>query len=81
MLSTGQTRELFRLALPMVVSQSAFALMVFTDRLFLSRIDALHIASALGGGVTFFVSVSLFLGVMSYATALVAQYYGSGQME
>ncbi|QIB67506.1 MATE family efflux transporter [Kineobactrum salinum] len=65
----------------MVVSQSAFALMVFTDRLFLSRIDALHIASALGGGVTFFVSISLFLGVMSYATALVAQYYGSGQLQ
>ncbi|MBM69992.1 MAG: MATE family efflux transporter [Haliea sp.] len=65
----------------MVVSQSAFALMVFTDRLFLSRIDALHIASALGGGVTFFVSVSLFIGVMSYATALVAQYYGSGQLQ
>ncbi|PLW83419.1 MATE family efflux transporter [Kineobactrum sediminis] len=64
----------------MVVSQSAFALMIFTDRLFLSRIDALHIASALGGGVTFFVSVSLFLGVMSYATALVAQYYGAGQL-
>ncbi|MEZ5555535.1 MATE family efflux transporter [Haliea sp.] len=81
MLSTGQTRELLRLALPMVVSQSAFALMVFTDRLFLSRIDALHIASALGGGVTFFVSVSLFIGVMSYATALVAQYYGSGQLQ
>ncbi len=81
MLNTGELRELFRLALPMVVSQSAFALMVFTDRLFLSRIDALHIASALGGGVTFFVSVSLFLGVMSYATALVAQYYGAGQLQ
>lgn len=81
MLRTGQTRELFRLALPMVVSQSAFALMVFTDRLFLAQIDALHITSAMGGGVTFFVSVSLFLGVMSYATALVAQYYGSGQTE
>jgi multidrug resistance protein, MATE family len=81
MLSTGQTRELFRMALPMVVSQSAFALMVFTDRLFLSRIDALHIASALGGGVTFFLSVSLFIGVMSYATALVAQYYGSGRLD
>ncbi|WP_241505754.1 MATE family efflux transporter [Parahaliea mediterranea] len=80
MFSAATLRELFRLALPMVVSQSAFALMVFTDRLFMSRIDALHIASALGGGVTFFVTIALFQGVISYATALVAQYLGSGQL-
>lgn len=80
MLSVKETRELFRLALPMVVSQSAFALMVFTDRLFMAQIDALHIASALGGGVTYFVTVSLFIGVMSYATALVAQYQGAGEL-
>ena len=79
MYSTATLKELFRLALPMVVSQSAFALMVFTDRLFMSRIDAVHIASALGGGVTFFVTISFFMGMISYATALVAQYYGSGQ--
>lgn len=80
MFSAVTLRELFRLALPMVVSQGAFALMIFTDRLFLSRIDATHIASSLGGGVTFFVTLSLFMGVISYATALVAQYYGSGQL-
>ncbi|MFV0276742.1 MAG: MATE family efflux transporter [Parahaliea sp.] len=81
MFSAATLRELFRLALPMVVSQSAFALMVFTDRLFMSRIDALHIAAALGGGVTFFVTVALFQGVIAYATALVAQYYGAGQYD
>lgn len=79
MYSHATLKELFRLALPMVVSQSAFALMVFTDRLFMSKIDALHIAAALGGGVTFFVSIAFFMGVIAYATALVAQYYGSGQ--
>lgn len=72
-------RELAHLALPMVVSQGAWAVMVFTDRLFLSQIDAANIAAALGGGVAFFVSVALFSGVLAYANALVAQYYGSGQ--
>lgn len=81
MFSSAILKELFRLALPMVVSQSAFALMVFTDRFFMSRIDALHIAAALGGGVTFFVTLSFFMGVMSYATALVGQYYGAGQYD
>ncbi|MCB1843700.1 MAG: MATE family efflux transporter [Halioglobus sp.] len=63
----------------MVVSQGAFALMVFTDRLFMSYLDAAHIAAALGGGVAAFFCMSLFLGVITYGNALVAQYYGSGQ--
>lgn len=72
-------RELWRLSLPMVVSQGAFALMVFTDRLFMSYLDSAHIAAALGGGVAAFFCMSLFLGVITYGNALVAQYYGSGQ--
>ena len=72
------TRELFELALPMVVSQGSFALMVFADRLFLSFLSPAHVASGMGGGVAYFFSVSLFMGVMSYATAIVAQYYGAG---
>ena len=80
MFSLTTLRQLFRLALPMVVSQGAFALMVFTDRLFMSRIDAAHIASAMGGGVSYFVSIALFTGVLSYANALVAQYFGAGDL-
>lgn len=80
MFSLTTLRQLFRLALPMVVSQGAFALMVFTDRLFMSRIDAAHIASAMGGGVSYFVSIALFTGILSYANALVAQYFGAGDL-
>ena len=80
MFSLTTLKELFRLALPMVVSQGAFAIMMFTDRFFLSRISPTHIAASLGGGVTFFVSAALFTGIMSYANALVAQYYGAGDL-
>jgi MATE family multidrug resistance protein len=72
-------RELLRLSLPMVVSQGAFAVMVFTDRLFMSSIDATHIAATLGGGVAAFFCFSLFMGLITYGNALVAQYYGAGQ--
>ena len=72
-------RELSRLALPMVVSQGAFAVMIFTDRLFMSYLDATHIAAALGGGVGSFFFLSFFTGLITYGNALVAQYYGSGQ--
>lgn len=81
MFSYATLRELFRLALPMVVSQGAFALMMFADRFFLSRIDATHVAASLGGGVTFFVTVCFFNGILSYGNALVAQYYGQRQLE
>ena len=75
----GTFRELITLALPMVVSQGAFALMVFVDRLFLSQLGAAHMAASMGGGVASFFTIALFTGVLSYANALVAQYYGAGE--
>jgi len=79
-LSLTTLRELLRLSLPMVVSQGAFAVMVFTDRLFMSYIDAAHIAAALGGGVAAFFCFSLFMGLIAYGNALVAQFFGAGQL-
>src|SRR5262245_52553529 len=72
-------RELLRLSLPMVVSQGAYAVMIFTERLFMSYIDAAHMAATLGGGVAAFFCFSLFMGVITYGNAMVAQYYGAGQ--
>ena len=73
--------ELLRLSLPMVVSQGAFAVMIFTDRYFMSQIDPLHMAAAMGGGVASFFSMSLFLGLLAYSNALVAQYFGAGEKD
>lgn len=74
------TSELFRIALPMVVSQGAFAVMIFTDRYFMSQIDPTHMAASLGGGVAAFFSFCFFSGLFSYANALAAQYLGAGQL-
>ena len=71
--------ELLRLALPMVVSQGTFAVMIFTDRYFMSQIDPAHMAAALGGGVASFFSFCFFVGLFSYANALAAQYLGAGE--
>ena len=73
--------ELLRLALPMVVSQGAFAVMIFTDRYFMSQIDPAHMAAALGGGVASFFSFCFFVGLIAYANALSAQYLGAGEPE
>ena len=63
----------------MIVSQGAFAVMIFTDRFFMSQIDATHLAAALGGGVASFFSFALFSGIIAYANAMVAQYFGAGE--
>jgi MATE family multidrug resistance protein len=54
--------------------------MVFTDRWFMSMIDATHIAAAMGGGVASYFCLSLFMGTITYANPLVAQYYGAGEL-
>ena len=77
--SMSTLRELLRLSFPMVVSHGAFAVMIFTDRWFMAQIDATHITAALGGGVAAYFTFSLFMGIITYANALVAQYYGNGE--
>ena len=79
--SRQTTVELLRLALPMVVSQGTFAVMIFTDRYFMSQIDPAHMAAALGGGVASFFSICFFIGLFAYANALSSQYLGAGEPE
>ena len=58
----------------MVISQGAFAVMIFTDRFFMSQVSPTHMAASLGGGVASFFCMSLFISVLSYTNALVAQF-------
>lgn len=72
-------RTLLRMSIPMVISQGAFALMIFTDRYFLAQVSPAHMAAALGGGVAWYFSFALFNGILAYANALVAQYLGADE--
>ncbi len=69
------------IALPMVVSQSCDTVMIFTDRLFLSKLGPEQMNAAMGGGLTSFMMMSFFIGLTSYSTALVAQYLGAGRKQ
>ena len=70
---------LVRMAVPMIVSQSAFAIMIFTDRWFMAQLSPTHMAATLGGGVSWYFTIALFIGILSYATALTAQYLGANE--
>ena len=70
---------LLGIALPMIVSNAAETLMMFVDRMFLSRLGREHLAAAMTGGLTLFVMMTFFLGLIGYVNALVAQYLGAGR--
>lgn len=75
----GGVKELLIIALPMVVSTAADGVMTFTDRLFLARVGSEHMNAAMGGGVAMQMLSFFFVGLIGYATALVAQYFGAKQ--
>ena len=69
------------IALPMVASSACDTVMIFTDRLFLSRLGPEQMSAAMGGGLTSFTMTTFFLGLTGYTTALVAQYLGSRRLD
>jgi MATE family multidrug resistance protein len=74
-------RRLLGIALPMVVSQASDTVMMFTDRLFLSRLGDIYISAAMSGGLTAFMVGSFFAGTVGYTNAVVAQLYGAERKE
>lgn len=77
----GGMRELLAIALPMVISHACDTVMMFTDRLFLSRLGPEQMNASMAGGLTCFVMMTFFLGLTGYSTALVAQYLGAGRKD
>ena len=75
----GGIRELWLIALPMVISTGLDTAMMFIDRMFLARLDSVHMAACMAGGITAFTCTTFFIGLIGYATALVAHQFGAGQ--
>lgn len=77
----GSIGEMIDVALPMVVSFGCDTAMIFTDRLFLAKLGSQSMSAAMTGGLSVFMLMSFFLGLIGYTTALVAQYLGAGKKE
>ncbi len=70
--------DILLIAFPMVVSQASETINLFVDRLFLSRLGKLHFTGSMTGGLAAICVTSLFVGVISYTGAIVAQHDGAG---
>ncbi len=77
LLKEGGVAEVLAISLPMVVSHACDTVMVFTDRLFLARLDPALMNAVMGGGLTSFMMISFFIGLSGFTTALVAQHLGA----
>ncbi len=73
----GGCGDVHKIALPLILSTSAFTLQLFFDRVMLMWYDRDAMSGALMGGLTNFVVFSFFLGTISYANTFVSQYDGA----
>ena len=77
--AAGSTRELVRVAMPLVISAGSLSLMYFVDRVFLTWHSLDAVAAAMSGCVLHFALCALFLGTLNYINTFVAQYEGAGR--
>jgi MATE family multidrug resistance protein len=75
----GGTRELLRLAWPLIVSNSCWTLQIALDRILLSRAGSDVVGAAMAAAMLFWTPISLLQNTANYATTFVAQYTGAGQ--
>ena len=75
----GGGQEVLRIAAPLFISQASETVMLFTDRLFLSKLGPVQMAATMGGGITSFMFSTFFIGLIGYSTAMVARNYGANR--
>ena len=77
----GGFGAVFRIALPLILSNSCHAANMFFDRLMLARCSNEAVAAAFTGGLTHFTCACIFIGTVGYTGTFVAQYDGSGHRD
>ena len=77
----GSTRELLRLAWPLVLSNSIWMAQIILDRVLLSRSSLASLSAGFSAAVLFWAFLILFQFTANYATTFVAQYTGADRPE
>jgi multidrug resistance protein, MATE family len=77
----GGGRELLRLALPLILSNSFMTLQIVIDRILLSHHSSAAVAAAMPAALLFWTPLTLLQNTAGYATTFVAQYKGAGRRD
>lgn len=67
-----------QVAWPLIVNSASFAVLNFSDRLFLSNYGDAEFRASLPAGILFFTLVCGFMALAGYVSTFVAQMYGAG---
>ncbi|MBU0678586.1 MAG: MATE family efflux transporter [Verrucomicrobia bacterium] len=70
-------RHVLSISLPLVASMASTTIMLFTDRVFLGHYSVDALAASTPAGLTNFMFMCFFLGIVGYVNTFVAQYHGS----
>ncbi len=73
------SRELLRLAWPLILGQSFWTLQIILDRVLLSKSSTEAVGAGMSAVMIFWSCLTLFQYTANYATTFVAQYTGAGQ--
>ena len=73
----GGLAETLRLAWPLVLSMAAFAVMQFTDRVFLAHYSDTAIQASMPAGALSYLVVCFFQTAVGYSGTFVAQFFGA----
>src|SRR4051812_37665223 len=76
---SGGSRELLKLAAPLIVSQSFMTVQVFVDTVLLSKHDPLEMAASFPAVMWFWLAFGLLQVTAGYTSTFVAQYTGAGR--
>ena len=75
----GGYGRLLAVAVPLILSNGAFSIQQFIDRVFLAWYSPDAIAASAPSGMFNFMILSLFINTAAYAGTFVAQYHGAGR--
>ncbi len=76
----GGCRELLVMAVPLILSTSAWSIQHFVDRMFLAWYSPQAVAAVMPAGLVSFALSTVFAGTAGYVSTFVAQYHGAGRM-
>lgn len=71
--------KVWLIAYPMIISNASHSVIIFFDRLFLSKLSIEALAASMPGALTAFMFLAFFTGLTSYVNALSSQFFGANQ--
>ncbi|MCA9115151.1 MAG: MATE family efflux transporter, partial [Planctomycetaceae bacterium] len=79
--AAGSFRELWQVALPLILSSGSISLLHFMDRVFLTWHSKFDLAAVTPAGMLHWTFMSVAIGTITYVNTFVAQYEGAGRRD